>query len=90
MKLGSSRALEAGWEHLTQESIVLGVEDHCLVEMQHVIVWIGRTVVHCEGWYGEAAGRIVVQDMLSKGSGEHVLWSPDGGEKNHLRSEGSP
>ena len=35
--------------------------------MQHVIVWVGRTVVHGEGWYGEAAGRIVIQDMLPRG-----------------------
>ena len=35
-------------------------------------------------------GGIVVQDMLSKESEEHVLWSPDGGGKNHLRSGGGP
>ena len=58
--------------------------------MQHVIVRIGRPVVHGEGWYGEAAGRIVIQDILFKGSGEHVLWSLDGGGKNHLRSGGDP
>ena len=58
--------------------------------MQHVIVQIGRTVVYGEGWYGEAAGRIVVKDMLSKGSREHVLWSPDGGGKNHLLCGGDP
>ena len=58
--------------------------------MQHVIVRIGRPVVHGEGWYGEATGRIVIQDMLSEGSGEHVLWSPDCGGKNHLRSGDDP
>ena len=79
MKPGYSRALEAGREHLTQESVVPGVENHCLVEMQHMIVWVGRTIVHGEGWHGESAGRIVIQDMLSKGSGEHILWSPDDG-----------
>ena len=40
------------------------------------------------GWYGEAAGRIIIQDMLSKGSEEHVLWSVDDGGENHLRSGG--
>ena len=49
--------------------------------MQHVIIRIGRPVVHGEGWYGEAAGRIIIQDMLPEGSGEHVLWSPDDGGK---------
>ena len=58
--------------------------------MQHVIVRIGRTVVHGEGWHGKAAGRIVVQDMLSKGSEEHVLWSLNGGAKNHLQCWGGP
>ena len=28
--------------------------------------------------------------MLSKGSREHVLWSSDGGGKNHLRFGGGP
>ena len=56
--------------------------------MQHVIIRIGRPVVHGEGWYGEAAGRIVNQDMLSEGSGEHVLGPPDGGGINNLRSGG--
>ena len=58
--------------------------------MQHVIVRIGRPIVHGEGRYGESAGRIVIQDMLSEGSGEHALWSPDGGGKNHLPSGGDP
>ena len=34
--------------------------------------------------------RIVVQDMLSKGSGEHVLWPPDSGGSNHLWRGGGP
>ena len=35
------------------------------------------------GGGGGGGGRIVIQDMLSKGSGEHVLWSPDGGGDAH-------
>ena len=54
------------------------------------MVRIRRTVVHGEGWHGKAAGRIVVQDMLCKRSGEHVLWSPNGGGKNHLRRGAAP
>ena len=58
MELGQSRALEAGQEHFTQKSIVAGVEDHRLFEMQHVIVRIGRSVVHGEGRYREAEGGV--------------------------------
>ena len=84
MELGQSRALEAGREHFTQKSIVPGVEDHRLVEMQHVIVWIGRAVVHGEGQYREAVGRIIIQNMLTEGRGEHMLWSSKGGGEKHV------
>ena len=75
-------------EHFTQKSIVLRVEDHCLVEMQHVIVWIGRTVVHGEGRYGEAAGRIVVQDMLTKGV-ESMSCGPRTAEEKNMCGAGA-
>ena len=83
MEPGQSRALEAGWENFTQKSIVPGVEDHRLVEMQHVIVRIRRSVVHGEGRYREATVRVIIQNMLTKGRGEHVLWSLEGGGKKH-------
>ena len=60
MEPGQSQALEVSPEHFTQKSIVPEVEDHRLVEMQHVIVRIGRAVVHDEGRYREAAGRIII------------------------------
>ena len=45
--------------------------------MQHMIVWVGRTVVYGEGWYGEAARRILIKDMLSKGVGvESMSYGP--------------
>ena len=84
MEPGQSQALEAGREHFTQKSIVPDVEDHCLVEMQHVIVRIGRVVVHGEGRYREAAGRIIIQNMLTEGRGEHVMWSSKGGGEKHV------
>ena len=79
MKPGQSRALEAGREHFTQKSIVPDVEDHCLVEMKHVIVRVGRAVVHRERRYGEVAGRVIIHNMLTEGREEHVLWSSEGG-----------
>ena len=90
MEPSQSGALEAGQEHVTQKSIVPGVEDHYLVEMQHVIVRIGKAVVHGEGRYREVAGRFVIQDMLTEGRGEHVLWSPDGGGEKHVWSGSNP
>ena len=58
MEPGQSRALEAGQEHFTQKSIVPGVKDHLFIEMQHVIVRIGRAIVHGEGRHREVAGII--------------------------------
>ena len=84
MEPGQSRALEAGREHFTQKSIVPGIEDHRLVEMQHVIVRIGRAVVHGEGRYREAAGRIIIQNMLTERRGEHMMWSSEGGGEKHV------
>ena len=60
MEPGQCRALEAGQKHFTHKSIIPGVEDHRLVKMQHVIVRIGIVVVHGEGRYREAAGRIII------------------------------
>ena len=90
MEPGQSRALEAGREHFTQKSIVPDVEDHRLVEMQHVIVRIGRTVVHDEGRYREAAGRIIIQNMLIEGRGEDVLWSSEGEGEKHVWGSSNP
>ena len=41
-----------------------------------------------KGGMEKAIGRIVIQDMLSKGSGKHILWSPNGGCEHHLRCRG--
>ena len=90
MKPGQSRALEAGLENFTQKSIVPGVEDHCLIEMQHVIMRIGRAVVHGEGRHREAVGRIIIQNMLTEGRGEHVLWSSEGGGEKHVWGDSNP
>ena len=90
MEPRQSHALEADREHFTQKLIVPGVEDHRLVEMQHVIVRIGRVVVHGEGRYREAAGRVKIQNMLTEGRGEHVLWSSEGGGEKHVWGGSNP
>ena len=101
MELGQSWALEAGREHSTQKSIFPDIEDHRLVEMQHGIVRIGRAVVHGQRRYREATGgggggggggkgAILVQNMLTEGRGEHVLWSSEGGGEKHVWGGSNP
>ena len=58
--------------------------------MQHVIVRVGRAVVHGEGQYKEAAGRVIIQNMLTEGRGEHVLWSSEGGGEKHVWGGSNP
>ena len=90
MEPGQSGGLEAGREHFTHKSIVPSVEDHHLVKMKHVIVRIRRAIVYGEGGYREAAGRFIIQNMLTEGRGERVLWSPDGGGEKHVWSGSNP
>ena len=67
MEPGQSRVFQASWEYLTQKSIVADVKDHCLVEVQHMIIWIRGAVVHGEWRYDESARWLVIQDMLAQG-----------------------
>ena len=90
MEPGQIRALEADREHFTQNLIVPDVEDHRLVEMKHVIVQIGRAFVHGEGRHREGAGRIIIQNMLTEGRGEHVLWSSEGGGEKYVWGGSNP
>ena len=90
MEPSQSRALEAFREHFTQKSVVPGVEDHHLVKMQHVIVRIGRDVVHSKGWYREATGRVIIQNILTEGRREHVLWSSKGGGEKPVSGGSNP
>ena len=90
MEPGQSRALKAGQEHFTQKSIVPGVEDHRFVEMQHVIIRIGRAVVQGEGRYREATGRVIIQNMLIEGRGEHVCGPRRVEEKNMCGAVATP
>ena len=90
MEPGQSRALEASRECFTQKSIIPGVEDHRLVEMQYLIVRIERAVIHGEGRHREAVGRITIQNMLTKGRGGHVLWSSKGEGEKHVWGGSNP
>ena len=60
MELGQSGALKASREYLTQESIIPGVKDHCLIKVQHMVIWIRRAVVHGKRRNNESARRLVI------------------------------
>ena len=60
MELGQTRAFEASREHFTQKSFVPSVEDHRVVEVQHMIVRVGGAVVHSEWRNNEFARRFIV------------------------------
>ena len=81
MEPGQSRTFQATWEYLTQESIVLGVKDHCLVEVQHMIIGIRGAVVHRKRWNDKSARRLIIQNKLAQGGRQHVVRSPDRGGK---------
>ena len=83
-------ALEAGQEHLTQESIVPSSENHRLVEVQHMIVWIGGAVIYSERRHNESTGRFVVQNMLAQRGGQHIIGSLNMGIKDRMRDRERP
>ena len=41
--------------------------------MEHVIIWVSRTVKHSESWNDKPAGRLIVKDVSPYGGGEHVV-----------------
>ena len=90
MEPGQSWAFEAGWEHFTQNSVVPGVEDHCLVELQHMIVRVGGVIVHSKWRNNESTRRFIVKNMLAQRRGQHVVGSPDGGIKGCMRGGERP
>ena len=42
------------------------------------------------GGYREAAGRVIIQNMLTEGRGEHVLWSSESGGEKHVWGGSNP
>ena len=41
---------QTGWEHLTHQGLVLGMDSHSLVEMAHMLHRICSTIVDSERW----------------------------------------
>ena len=81
MEPSQGGTFQASWEYFTQESIVSGVKDHCLVKVQHMIIWIRGAVVHSKRWNEKSARRLIVQNMLAQGGRQHVIRPPDKGIK---------
>ena len=68
---------QASREYFAQESIVPSVKDHCLVKVQHMIIWIRGVVVHNKRWNDESARRHIVQYMMAQGGRQHVIQPLD-------------
>ena len=65
MEPGQNGSFQASREYLTQKSIVLGVRDHCLIKVQHMIIWIRGVVVHSKRRNDEFARGLIIQNMLT-------------------------
>ena len=59
MEPSQGGTFQACWENFTQESIVPGVKDHCLVKVQHMIIRIKGAVVHNKRWNEKSARRLI-------------------------------
>ena len=90
MELGHGRTFQASREYLTQESIVPGVKDHCLVEVQHMIIWIRGVVVHSKRRNDESVRGLVIQNVLAQGGRQHVVRSSDRGIRCCMRGGSRP
>ena len=60
MELGQSGSFHANREYLTQKSIVPGIKDHCLVKVQHMIIWVRGAIVHIKRRNDESAMGLVI------------------------------
>ena len=60
MEPRQSGSFQASRKNLAQKSVVPGIKDHCLVEVQHMIIWVGRAIVHSKWWNDESARRLIV------------------------------
>ena len=59
MEPSQGGTFQACWENFTQESIVPGVKDHCLVKVQYMIIRIKGAVVHNKRWNDKSARRLI-------------------------------
>ena len=80
-----SGSFQASQENLAHKSIVLSIKDHCLVKVQHMIIWIKGAVIHCKRRNDESARRLIVQNMLAQGKRKHVVRSLDRGIRCCMR-----
>ena len=81
MEPSQGGTFQASREYFAQESIVLGVKDHCLVNVQHMIIRIRGAVVHSKRWNDKSARRLIVQNMLAQGGRQHAIQPLDRGIK---------
>ena len=58
--------------------IVFGVQSHCLVVIDHVVIRIAKAVEQSKGWHDEPSWWLVIKDVLPKEGREHVIESSKG------------
>ena len=44
--------------------VIVSIQGHCLVVMEHVIIRVARIVEHSKGWHDEPSGWLVIEDVL--------------------------
>ena len=47
--------------------IIVDVQSHCLVVVEHVIIRVARTIEHSKGWHDEPSRWLVIEDVLPRG-----------------------
>ena len=52
--------------------------------MEHVIIWVNKTVKHSESWNDKPVGWLIVEDMSPYGGGEHVIETSNCGYRWHV------
>ena len=53
--------------------VIVGVQSHCLVVVEYVIIRVTRTVKHSKGWHDEPSRWLIIEDVLPLGRREHVV-----------------
>ena len=56
---------QAGREHFVQKKVISCAQNHRLVEVQHVVVWVRGAIIHGKQRYSEVVGRLITQDVLT-------------------------
>ena len=65
MKPGHDGPLQASQEYFAQKTVIFRAQNHCLVEVQHVVIRVKGAIIHGKRRYDKAARRLITQDVLT-------------------------